>query len=45
MVDTINNRGIKFIIIGVLMLLMLFMVFQFPSSKATSDEEQVVSIR
>jgi len=45
MVDTINNRGIKFIIIGVLMLLMLFMVFQFPSSKATSEEEQVVSIR
>ncbi|MCR5223813.1 MAG: hypothetical protein K6C11_01555 [Bacilli bacterium] len=45
MVDTINNRGIKIIIIGVLMLLMLFMVFQFPSSKATSDEEQVVSIR
>jgi uncharacterized membrane protein len=45
MVDTINNRGIKFIIISILMLLMLFMVFQFPTSKATSDEEQVVSIR
>ena len=40
-----QNRNIKLILIGLLLLLMLFMVFTFPSSQATSDDNYIVSIR
>ena len=40
-----NNKYIKYILIGLLMALMFFMLYAFPTSHASSNEEHIVSIR
>ena len=45
MVNIIDNKIVKIIIIGLMMLLMLCMISSFPASSAQTNEESIVSIR
>ena len=45
MVDSINNKYLKFIVIAILTLLIVFMVIAFPTKYANTNESNIVSIR